>query len=291
MKTPRTLILIAALSGLAATAQAAPVALPSNLADWACTGACGAVAPGGDIGASPTGNAAFGYVTTFGSTATNVSPIAVKNNSTGAATNGSTFLSAAFGAASGDQLGMFFNYVSTDGKGFDDFAWARVVNASDNALVSWLFSARSTNSNTGNVVPGDALDKKEFDPDEVIVNYKDFEFTSKTTDDPVDFSVLGDSNGTCWRDNAPGCGTTGWLESIYRFTDAGSYRVEVGVSNWGDEAYDSALAFDFANLRGTPQGPTGPVSQVPEPGTLPLMFGGLALLGTLVPRRRRHPNA
>jgi hypothetical protein len=285
--TPLALGLAAlALASLAATAQAAAVVtLPADLGDWACTGACGAVAPGGDIGASPTGNAAFGYVTTFGSAATNVSPIAVKDNSTGTATNGSTFLSAAFGAANGDQLGMFFNYVSTDGKGFDDFAWARVVNASDNALVSWLFSARSTNSGTGNVVPGNALDNKAFDPDEVITDFKDFKFTSKTADDPVDFSVLGDSNGSCWEENAKGCGYTGWLESIYRFTDAGSYRVEVGVSNWGDTLFDSALAFDFTHLRGTPT-PTGPTTPVPEPDTLPLLASGLGLMGLVLRRRQ-----
>jgi len=282
MKTTHTL-LAATLSCLAATAQAAAVIPTNDLADWTCTGACGAIAPTGDIAASPTGHARYGYVTTFGSEALNVSPIVVKDNSTGVATNGSRYLSGTFGAASGDQLNMFFNYVSTDGKGFDDYAWARVVNASDNSLVSWLFSARSTNSNTGNVVPGDALDKKAFDPDAIIVNYKDFEFTSKTVDDPVDFSVLGDSNGTCWRDNAPGCGYTGWLESLYSFSDAGSYRVEVGVNNWGDTAYDSALAFDFANLRATA------ASTVPEPGSLPMLASGLLLMGAVFQRRRKAP--
>ncbi len=274
----------ALFASLMTSAQAAAiVSPPADLATWACTGACGAVAPNGDVGASPTGNATFGYVTTSGSSATGVSPIDVKDNSTGVATNGSRFLSGAFNAAAGDQFSLYFNYVSTDGKGFDDYAWARVVNASDHALVAWLFSARSTNSGTRNVVPGDALDKDQFDPDEVIVGYKDWDFTSKTADDPVDFSVLGDSNGSCWEDNAKGCGTTGWLQSLLRFSDAGSYRVEVGVNNWGDTLYNSALAFDFTGLRGVPQ-VNGPVSAVPEPGSLPLLASGLALVG-LVARR------
>lgn len=283
MNLPHTLITLATLAGLGTNAQAANVIPSANLADWTCNGACGAVAPGGDIGASPTGNATFGYVTTAGSSDTNVSPFDAGNNATGAATNGSRFLSGAFGAAGGDQLNLYFNYASTDGKGFDDYAWARVVNASDNALVSWLFSARSTNSGTRNVVPGDLLDKSQFDPDTTLVGYKDWDFNSKTSADPIDFSVLGDANGTCWRDNAKGCGHTGWLESSVSFSEAGSYRVEVGVSNWGDTAYDSALAFDFNGLSGI----AGPVAPVPEPGTLPMMASGLALLGLATRRRIR----
>lgn len=283
-----SLLAAALFASLMASAQAAAIVTPpADLATWACTGACGAVAPNGDVGASPTGNATFGYVTTFGSSATGVSPIAVKSNSTGVATNGSTFLSGAFSAARGDQLSLYFNYVSTDGKGFDDYAWARLVNASDNALVAWLFSARSTNSGTRNVVPGDALDKDQFDPDKVIVGYKDWDFTSKTSADPVDFSVLGDSNGSCWQDNAKGCGTTGWLESLTRFDSAGDFKVEVGVTNWGDTLYDSALAFDFSGLRGVPQAVNGPVSAVPEPGSLPLLASGLALAGLAMRRRVR----
>lgn len=269
---------LATLVGTHLPAQAADVAPPADLGGWACTGACAAVAPGGDVGASPTGHAAFGVVTTAGSTATGVSPVPVKDNNTGMATNGSRWRSGSFAAASGDRLSLYFNYVSTDGNGYDDFAWARVVNADDASLVSWLFAARSTNSSTGKVVPGDLLDNKAFDPDQQLVGFKDWSFTSKTSADPVDFAPLGDSNGTCWEDDAKGCGTTGWMQSLYRFDAAGTYRVEVGVSNWGDTLYDSALAFDYQTLTAT--------APVPEPGTLPLLASGLALMGVVLRRRR-----
>jgi len=46
-----------------------------------------------------------------------------------------------------------FDYVSTDGKGFDDYAWARVVDAGGQNTVAWLFTARSSNSITPPRVP------------------------------------------------------------------------------------------------------------------------------------------
>jgi hypothetical protein len=173
---------------------------------------------------------------------------------------------------------VHFNYVSTDGKGFDDYAWARLVGADNGQLVAWLFTARSSNSATGNIVPGDVLRREEFNPREVIVNYDSFEFTSKTADDPVDWSLLGGSNGTCWRDNAAGCGYTGWLHSRHSFTAAGDFRLEVGVVNWGDEAYDSGLVFDFAGLTASP---------VPEPAAWQL-FAAASLLGCVRLRRLRQ---
>ena len=52
MNLPHTLITLATLAGLGTNAQAANVTPSANLADWTCNGACGAVAPGGDIGSS-----------------------------------------------------------------------------------------------------------------------------------------------------------------------------------------------------------------------------------------------
>jgi hypothetical protein len=129
---------------------------------------------------SPLGQASYGYVATAGSAAYGVAPLTLDGNSRGEQTNGSSWTSGLFNATAGDQIDVWFNYASTDGKGFDDFAWARLLDATSGDLVAWLFTARSSNSNTGNIVPGDVVTKKEFDPRDSIVNYDSYEFTSKT---------------------------------------------------------------------------------------------------------------
>jgi hypothetical protein len=262
------------------SAQATGVAPPGDLSTWTCVGHCGASAADGDIARSPLDNPAHGYVTTSGSTAYGASPLVLDSNSRGSETNASVITSAAFHATRGDAIDVHFNYISTDGKGFDDYAWARLVAAGDGQLVAWLFTARSSNSATGNIVPGDVLRRDEFDPRAVIVNYDSFDFTSKTVDDPVNWSLLGTSNGTCWRDNAAGCGYTGWLQSHHGFAAAGDYRLEVGVVNWGDEAYDSGLAFDLAGLTAAP---------VPEPAAWQLLAAA-GLLGCLRLLRGNCPS-
>jgi PEP-CTERM motif len=269
-------LLAALLTGLSAlatqSAHAAPAPINGDLASWNCVGQCGASAADGDITLSPLNNPAYGYVTTANSSATNVSSLNLSESgghgSTFTQTNGSSITSAAFSAQASDTVDAYFNYVSTDGKGFDDYAWARLVNASDRSLVAWLFTARSTNSNKNSVVPGDL--NVGFDTS-VIVNYSSFDFNTRNTvagGTPVNWSLLGSSNGSCWRDKAEGCGFTGWLHSQYTLASAGSYQLEVGVVNFGDQAYDSGLAFDVATLS----------APVPEPGTLPLMAVALGVL-------------
>lgn len=275
---PHTLLCAAALALTLGHAQAADVAPPGLLSSWVCVGQCGASAADGDIVLSPLANPAYGYVSTSGSTVYGASPLVLGDNSRGIETNGSVITSAPFSAAAGDLLDVQFNYVSTDGKGFDDYAWARLLDATSGNLVAWLFTARSSNSATGNIVPGDVVTRKEFEPRDVIVNYDSFSYTSKTVDDPVDWSLLGGSNGTCWKDNAAGCGYTGWLQSRHSFVAAGSYRLEIGVVNWGDEAYDSGLAFDLLGLAAAP---------VPEPAAWQL-YAAAGLLGCLRLRRRRQ---
>ena len=149
-------------------------------------------------------------------------------------------------------------------------------NATSNAI--WLFTARSTNANKQSIVPGDL--EVGFDPDAVIVNYDDFDFQVRNleTPTPIQWSALGDENGLCWRDDAPGCGFTGWLQSRVTVSDAGWYRLEVGVVNFGDELYASGMAFDVAGL-------TPVATPVPEPSTGWLTLAGVC--GVWVSRHRR----
>lgn len=286
--TLNRLLALAAVAGIT-TQPAEAVGVNPDLATWTCVGSCGMLPANGDISLSPFGSAQYAYLTTNQSTAHNVSPLDIVESGGGGAdfaqTNGSAYTSSAFTLTAGESIEAYFNYVSTDGKGFDDYAWARLVNT-NGTTAAWLFTARSTNGNKQSVVPGNALSKAsnnsvDFDPDEVIVNYQDFDFNTRTTQssnfNPIDWAPLGDWNGTCWRDNAEGCGFTGWLLSRVA-PGAGTYRLEIGVVNFGDEAWDSGIAFDLQGLTGA--------QAVPVPAALWLMASGISALFALGVRRR-----
>lgn len=281
--TRRSLQFLTALLPALVTSMAS--AQPNaDLATWTCVGTCGSSGADGDITESPLGSG-HAFLSTNGSTATGVSHLDIEESGGGGQrfrqTNGSRYTSAAFSLGSGQAVEAWFNYISTDGKGFDDHAWARLVDTATGTTAAWMFTARSTNGSKQNVVPGNALAKATnetvgFNPVDVLVNYADFDFNTRNTaiGNPVDWSRLGEWNGTCWRDNAEGCGFSGWLHAVVT-PGAGTYRLEVGVVNFGDTLWDSGIAFDMAGLNAAP---------VPEPATAALLAGGLALLA----RRRRQ---
>lgn len=270
----------ACLALAASAGHTANVVPPGTQADGSCLGQCGTSALQGDLQASPLAHSQVGFVSTAGAAVYGVSPLQLDSNSrgNGSENNGSAWRSGSFNANAGDPLNLQFNYFSTDGKGYDDHAWARLLNASDLSLVAWVFTARSSNSGTKGIVPGDVVDKSAFDPKNTLLNYDDHDFNSQDASDPVNWAMLGASNQSCWSDNANGCGYTGWLHSRHSFTAGGPYVLEVGVVNWGDTAYDSALAFDFQGL----------TSAVPEPSTALTLWGGLASLAFLARRRRQR---
>lgn len=276
-------------------AHAGPVALDS--VTWSATGAAGIVSGGSTVPNSPSANTQFGYVTTFNGT-TDVSPLTLQDEGKGTKnqTNGTKITSSSFVAKANETLSLFFNYVSTDGRGYADYAWARLVHSGSNTTAAWLFTARSNNSATGNVVPGDVL-KRQVDnnlPDELDAVLNDGN-TIGFDDSGTTWDPLGASSGSCW-DSANTCGPTGWIKSAYSIAAEGSYFLEFGVTNWGDEVFDSALAFDYGGLRAANFSnvtiePTAPLTgSVPEPGTFALLGLGFGLMNVLVSRRKTHQS-
>jgi hypothetical protein len=255
----------------AALALGAPLASAQGFnsgipAGWTCVGNCGTLGADGVVTLAPGGGTAYGWVAT-GSNATEVSPFGLEGKGLGGETDGSVLRSAAFSALGGDPLQFSFNYVTSDGSGYADYAWARVLNASDSSQVALLFTARTQPS--GSIIPGFGLPSPDatVSPNNVPI----------IGGGPL-WSPLNGSSGACWD---AGCGYTGWVTSNYSFAGAGSYVLEFGVTNWDDTAYQSGMAFDGITVAGKPITPA-----VPEPETYALMLAGLAVVGALARRRR-----
>jgi hypothetical protein len=91
---------------------------------------------------SPTSNSSFQWVSTNqGLNGVGILPA----GALGSETNGSTLATSLFSATAGDPLSFYFNYTSSDGAGFADYAWAGLFNSS-NTLQALLFTARTTPS-------------------------------------------------------------------------------------------------------------------------------------------------
>jgi len=123
----------------------APMALASAIAVPAAAsiGNFGTASPNGVVTASPEGGD-YGYVSTYGGVQ------GAGSLGVGAETNGSLFESGSFFADVGSQLQYYFNYVTSDGAGYADYAWAALRPESGPDLV--LFTARTTPD--GDTVPG-----------------------------------------------------------------------------------------------------------------------------------------
>lgn len=251
---------IAALFGAgAAQAQGFENGIPAG---WQCQGTCGTAGADGDVTLAPGGSARYGYV----STADGADNVALAAVGTGdAVTTGSRLLSNLFTATAGQALNFQFNYVTSDGADYSDYAWARLLDA-QGSQVALLFTART--SSEGSAVPGFGMpaNAATLTPAQVTV----------TAGAPV-WSALGDDTDSCFD---LGCGYTGWVQSTYAIANAGQYYLEFGVTNWDDSDYQSGLAFDGVTLDGVPL-------PVPEPATYGMMLAGLGLLAAARRRARR----
>lgn len=246
--------------GAATPASAAlfDAGIPSG---WDCTGTCGALGADGVVPLAPgvDSGSQYGYVST-------ANGVSMAGLGLGAETTGSVLRSSLFSAAAGDALKFQFDFVTTDGAGYADYAWSRLLDASFNQ-VALLFTARTTPS--GNSVPGFGMPAiaATINPSTVTIA------PNATTWSPV--------GSGCY---SGGCGNTGWVESFYNIANAGSYYLEFGTVNWSDSIYHTGLAFDGITVGGQVIG-TPPVTAVPEPGTFAMLGLGLAGLGYL--RRRK----
>lgn len=246
------------LVSAATPAQAGPV--PPGVT---CIGDCGTSPADGVVTLSPLGNAEYLYISTAGGDA-GAGQIAGVGG-----TNGSQMTTASFAAIAGDVLKFYFNYVTSDGSGFADYAFAQLLDSSD-SLVATLFTART--QPTGDTSPGFDLPAN----DSTLTPS-----TSAIIPGAPDWSLLGGSSGSCFD---AGCGYTGWILSEFTITAGGTYSLTFGTTNWGDTAFDTGLAIDGVKINDTPIVP--PIT-APEPSTLAVLALGLAGLGLVRHRRRR----
>jgi hypothetical protein len=238
-------------SGSTASAQVFDGGLPAG---WECRGSCGTATADGAIELAPSGGSRYGWVSNAaGEVGVLLPGVGVPANST----DGSTLRSHAFDAGAGQVLAFSFNYVSTDGSDFTDYAWARLLHA-DGSPAAVLVTART--SPGGDAVPGFDMPAAQAS---IMPPF------AGIGGGPLAWSPLGDDSGNCY---AQPCGQTGWIDATYTIGTAGQYRLEFGVVNWADRSADSGLAFDAIRLDGVPLAP------IPEPAGSGMLVAGMLVL-------------
>lgn len=261
------------MSSLSNTASAAAVllafgltALPDGDAAAAtCIGSCGSSnAQDGVVTVSPAG--AHQWISTNGGTSGAGTLPGVPDNGELGETDGSLFTTNAFSAAAGDVLSYYFNYITSDGAQFTDYAWAQLQTTGGDEVAT-LLTART--HPTDSIIPGFDMPDIDatLDPASVPI----------IPGGPV-WSPLGGDSGACWDD---GCGYTDWVHSTFTIAQAGTYVLAFGVTNWNDQLFDSGLAFGGIQINDVP------INPIPLPAALPLLIGAIGGLGLLGWRQRQ----
>ena len=240
-----------------------------NITGWTCDGSCGSLGADGVVTLPPSGQP-YGWIASTGTSPTGLAPASITTLTGAGSTTGSRIRSPLFSATSGEELAFYYNYVTSDGADYADYAWARLVDQ-DNNEVAILFTARTTTA--GNTVPG--------------FNMPPLVATLNPPNAPIipggpAWSPLGGSSGACYN---TGCGYTGWVSATYSIPATGNFFLEIGVINWNDNNYQSGLAFDGVTVGGQPIGPTG--AAIPTLQEWALLLMGL-VLGGLVWRQSRR---
>lgn len=232
---------------------------------WTCHGDCGTSGPDGVVTAPPNGQTSYQWISTSdGEDQVGVLPTGSLGDDE---SNGSTLATSVFSADAGTSLNFYFNYVTSDGAGYSDYAWAALFK-SDGTLSALLFTARTAPS--GSIVPGFGM--PPVNP-AVTLDPGSVEIIGGTN-----WSPLGAYSERCW---ATGCGHTDWVNASYTIINPGSYYLEIGAINWADTRYASGLAMSGVTVGGVP------INGVPEPAAFGMFGLGVLLLGLFAGMRRR----
>lgn len=193
---------------------------------------------------------------------------------------GSSLTTQTFAAAAGEMLELNFFYATSDSVwGGDnrgaDYGWARLLDGAGQQ-VALLYTVRTTPG--GSSVPG-----FDMPPAEAILNPE----YAPVHGGGVIWDALGNSSGAC---AGEGCGLTDWVNVSYMIEAGGIYSLQLGVTNWNDEAYQSAMAFADVKIGGkdiTPELAPQP-APIPQPASAVLLVAGIGAFG-IVRRRRIRP--